>query len=86
MKLHRRKRVVSCQRSVVSDSTMGPGDETPSSGRACGIFRYSRFRGFSGWSRLALGQNQGGSHCGTSLISRSEPKPRFTAAIMAHLI
>jgi hypothetical protein len=35
---------------------MGPGDEPPSSARACGIFRCSRSRGFSVLSRLALGQ------------------------------
>jgi hypothetical protein len=39
----------------------GPGDETPSCRRACGIFRSGRSRGFSGLSRLALKQSQGGS-------------------------
>jgi hypothetical protein len=58
--------VVGSQWSVVSEDTMTPAIKSPSSACACGIFRSSRFRGFSGLSRLALGQSQGGSHCGRS--------------------
>jgi hypothetical protein len=52
----------------------GPGDETPSSSRAYGIFRSDRPCRFSGSSRLAFRPNQGEAHARKCEMSQNQAK------------
>jgi hypothetical protein len=63
-----------CNLTVSHD---GPGDETPFSDRACGIFRCNGFRRFSGSSWEALTLNRGGAHDGERKNWRNKAKLGF---------
>jgi hypothetical protein len=61
---------VACNRMAGRDR---PRDEAPSPGRACEMFQPDQSRWFSGLSRLASGQNHGGSRFRRCYISEIKP-------------